>query len=399
MTGQSILDLMNANTSEMIVAESFVLASEFTSPYWGTIVGGGLGSVRVTGNIELQNDQVFMPASAPFVIDGVISGPGHLEVGRGFEQAVVLTNPSNSFTGGLSVTQGVLRAGNSLAFGTFNDLAVAAGTTLDIGETFQAISNFSCAGTMNAAVRTGELFVRGSIALSNCVLNTSSPGGYIPQSQEVMTMIENVTGASFGAFVGYPEGTSINVNGVNARATYHAGDSGNNFAFVAEIIPVSNVSARTPPQSVARGAVANALVAMGLDQWNRPAPNARITFTAPVGCGSFGGSQSAQAFTDAQGLATAPPFTASGVSQVCLVTAQGDAGGSATFEVHSYAPAEVTMATIPTALNTIVNQPFTLAAELRGANGMSLPGLAVTFQVVMRGNAGGGNAGASLPAR
>jgi hypothetical protein len=56
------------------------------------------------------------------------------------------------------------------------------------------------------------------------------------------------------------------------------------------------------------------------------------------------------------------------------------------------------MATIPTALNTIVNQPFTLAAELRGANGMSLPGLAVTFQVVMRGNAGGGNAGASLPA-
>jgi hypothetical protein len=86
--------------------------------------------------------------------------------------------------------------------------------------------------------------------------------------------------ASFGAFVGYPEGTSINVNGVNARATYHAGDSGNNFAFVAEIIPVSNVSARTPPQSVARGAVANALVAMGLDQWNRPAPNARITFAA-----------------------------------------------------------------------------------------------------------------------
>jgi len=71
------------------------------------------------------------------------------------------------------------------------------------------------------------------------------------------------------------------------------------------------------------------------------------------------------------------------------VTAAGDAPGtSAAFEVHEYAPANVTMTAIPASLSTVINQPFTVTVELRGLNNMSLPGLTVTFQAMPRGQAG-----------
>jgi len=169
-----------------------------------------MGPVRPTGDIVLDRDQVFQAANHPLTIDGVVSGIGHFEAGRDFNDVVVLTNSNNSFTGGASVTTGTLRAGGNSALGLRHDLSVAAGATLDIGATLQAPSTFECAGTMAAVVPGGVLNYDQSIALTNCMLSVSVQPGYIPLSQEVMTVVRNQTSGAFGGqFANYPEGTTI----------------------------------------------------------------------------------------------------------------------------------------------------------------------------------------------
>ena len=385
LAGKS-LDLSSRDTSELVIAEPLSLLSNNVDPIWGNVVVAGQGPVRLTGSIVLFGNQVLMPA-APLVIDGVVSGPGSLEVGRA-DDVVTLTNPGNSFAGGVSVTRGTFRAGNSLAIPLSSTASVSAGATLDIGQTYQSLSTFACLGNLKATVGPGEIVVNTALSLQNCALTVSVPPNYIPRSREVMTMVQNNTGLPFNAqFVGYPEGTVINVNGVHATATYFAGQ-GNDFAFVAEALPATALYANGgTPQSVAAGATAYPFVAVARDAFGRLAPNAPVTFTAPTGCGTFGGSQTASVTTDAQGVATSPAFTAGSATQLCFVQAQSDGGGSASFELHVYKLSDLTLTVTPASLSTIVNQPFTLSAELR-ANGMSLPFLAVFFQANTRGNAG-----------
>ena len=386
--GDTHLDLGRYDPIELVIPEPFELASTYQSPYWGTVTTWG--QVRLTGNIALVTRQLIQPEGQA-TIDGVVSGEGHLEMGRS-DGVLTLNNGANSFTGGVTVSRGTLRAGNSLALSLGNDVVVDAQGVLDVGPTFQGVGGLVCAGRIGAITGWGLISVRGPLALSNCTLDLAPANpAFVPRSQEVVTILENDSGAPFNQeFVGYPEGTVINVNGVQTRATYHAGAAGNDFALVAEALPVANVIALAgTPQSLALGATsATAFVARALDAWARPLPNARITFTAPAGCGTFGGSSSAQVLTDAFGVATSPAFTAGNASQVCVVQAKGDAGGAASFEVHLYSLADVVLTAIPASLSTVVSQPFNVAAELRGANGMSLPGLQVSFEAVTRGNSG-----------
>lgn len=381
------LDLSSPDANELVIAEPLSLMSNFVDPIWGNVVVISPGPVRLTGSIVLTRNQVFMPA-APLIIDGAITGPGGLEVGRA-DNVLTLTNSANSFTGGVSVTRGTLRAGNSMAIPAGSTISVTGPGTLDLGQTSENASAFSCSsGALAATLGSGVLQANGSIALSNCTLRLAIPAGFIPQSRQVMTVVGNGSGQPFNEqFVGYPEGTVVDVNGVRATATYFAGQ-GNDFALVAEVIPAVAIYAiGGTPQAVAAAATAYPFVAVARDAWGRLASGARVTFTAPPGCGTFGASQSAAVTADAQGVATSPAFTAGSTSQICFVQAEGDAGGSASFELHVYALADLTFTPLPASLSTIVNQPFTVGAELR-ANGMTLPFLTLTFQVVTRGNAG-----------
>ena len=387
VSGDTFFFLASSETNELVIPEPLVLASTAQSPYWGTLIGDVVAPIRLTGAIALETAQV-IDAVAPMTLDGPVSGAGHLEIGRG-GGVVNLNNPNNTFTGGVTVSRGTLRTGRSLAIPLGNSVSILAEGSLDVNLTFQGLGDLACSGRIGAMVGWGLITVNG-ITLSNCALDLApADPTFIPRSQEIVTVVENHSGAPFNAeFVGYPEGTVVNVNGVETRATYHA--RGYDFALVAQALPVANVVAVAgTPQSLALGATSPAaFAAKALDAWARPLANARITFTAPAGCGTFGGSSSAQVLTDAFGVATSPAFTAGNASQVCMVQAQGDAGGTANFEVHLYALADVVLTAIPAALSTVVDQPFSLAAELRGANGMSLPGLQVSFQAVPRGNSG-----------
>jgi hypothetical protein len=214
--------------------------------------------------------------------------------------------------------------------------------------------------------------------------------GFIPQSGQVLTVIRNDSGAPVnGYFNFFPEGAVLDVNGVRTTATYHAG-SGNDFAFVAEVLPIASLFAWGGSlQSLQLGE--RSLVPLSVqayDRFGRPAANARVTFSSPADCGTFNGSQTVTVTTNSTGFAASPAFTAGSRSQICFVQAQGDGGGSASFEMHLYAPGDVVITPLPASLSTIANQPFSVGAEVRGLNGMSLPNLFVRFDVVSRGNSG-----------
>ena len=389
MRGVSHLQLYNPALGgpEMVVPEPFVLDNTPDTSIWGSIVAISAGPIRLTGDIALLTPQVIQ-TNVPLQFDGRMSGPGHVVIGLA-DGDVTFTNGQNTFDGGLTLSRGTLRAGNSLALGFMNSVDVSLGM-VDLGYTFQALTRFTCHGAkVRAVVGAAEMSVRDGATLAGCGLEPLMWPGFIPQSGQVLTVIRNGSGTPIdGYFNFFPEGSVLDVNGVKTTATYHAG-SGNDFAFVAEVLPLTLFAWGGWLQSLYLGERSPLpFTVQAFDRFGRMVPNARVTFIAPPGCGSFDGSQSVTVTTNANGFAASPAFTAGMQSQICMVQAQGDAGGSASFELHLYAPADLVITLLPASLSTIVNQPFTVGAEVRGASGMSLPFLGVSFQQVLHGNSG-----------
>ena len=387
--GDTHLSISNpVNAPEMVVAEPFVLDNTPDVSVFGSIEAVSNGWVRLTGDIAVLTPQVIQ-ANTLLQFDGRMSGSGHVEIDSP-DGNVSFTHGENSLDGGITVSRGTLGAPFSFALGFMNSVDVESAGTVDLGFTFQALTQFTCrGGKVKGVVGAVELAVRDAVTLAGCSFEPGMWPGFIPQSGQVLTVIRNDSAAPIdGEFNFLPEGAVLDVNGVRTTATYHAG-SGNDFAFVAEVLPAATLLPWGSLQSLELGVRALVpLAVQGFDRYGRAAPNTRITFTSPPGCGTFGGSQTLTVMTDANGFATtaATGFTAGNVSQVCIVQAQADAGGSASFEMHLYSPADVTITPTPASLSTVANQPFGLRAEVRGLNGMSLPNLRVEFQQIVHGN-------------
>lgn len=373
---------------EMVVPEPFVLDNTPDTSIFGSIVAISAGPLRLTGDIAVLTPQVIQ-TNVPLQFDGRISGPGHVVIDLA-EGDVTFTNGQNTFDGGLDLRRGVLRAHNSLALGFMNSVDASL-AMVDLGYTFQALTRFTCRGArVRAVVGAAEVSVRDGATLAGCGLEPLMWPGFIPQSGQVLTVIRNGSGTPLqGEFDFFGEGTVLDVNGVRTTATYHAG-SGNDFAFVAEVLPIAALQLRGGTmQSLQLGEQSVVpLSVQAYDRFGRAVVNASITFSSPPDCGTFNGAQSVTVTTNSTGFAKAPPFTAGSRSQVCFVQGKGDTGPTASFELHLYAPGDVVITPLPASLATITNQPFNLGAEVRGLNGMSLPNLFVRFDVVWRGNSG-----------
>ena len=400
--GNTTLSITNPlfGPPELVIPEPFVLENTPDVSAWGSIEAISSGPIRLTGDVALLTPQVIQ-SNKELTFDGVVSGPGHVEIGLA-DGMVAFTNGQNTFNGGITVSRGTLRAGNSWALGFQNSLDVEGLAIVDFGFTAQDLTRFTCrGGKVKGVIGAAELSVRDPVTLTGCALEPATWPGFIPQSGQVLTMIRNGSGVPIaGYFDFFWEGREIDVNGVKTTVSYHAG-SGNDFAFVAEVLPVAQLQAWGGTlMSLQHGERSGApLSANAFDRFGRPAPNARVTFTAPPGCGTFSnGSPIATVTTNSNGFAVSPAFSGGNQSGICFVQAQGDAGGSASFEMHIYDPSEVVITPLPAASqSTIANQQFSIGAEVRGRGGMSLPYLQVVFSQELRGNGVGAAGAYGLP--
>ncbi len=119
------------------------------------------------------------------------------------------------------------------------------------------------------------------------------------------------------------------------------------------------------------------------------AVNALIVFTST--CGTFAGTNTAVAFTDGTGLATAPAvFTAGATRGACAISVRMTGGSTDPAQdlvAYIYDPAQLSLV-VPTRMVTTVNLPFNFVIEASVPDGMPLAGLQVTFDALTPGQAG-----------
>jgi protocatechuate 3,4-dioxygenase beta subunit len=131
-----------------------------------------------------------------------------------------------------------------------------------------------------------------------------------------------------------------------------------------------------------------------VDAFGDPVPGARVTFTAPTSGprGAFGGAATGTAVTNADGVATAPAFTAGTIPGTFKVTASvGGVPTPATFSMKNVpgSPAKVIAQTV-TPPNATVNEHYApLSAEVTDTYGnpVSTPTV-VTFSAPASGPSG-----------
>jgi autotransporter-associated beta strand protein len=119
-------------------------------------------SALTVSALNLQTYGLTITANAAVILGGVVSGSGVLT--KGGASPVTLTG-ANTFSGGTSVTAGVVRVGNDAAFGTGN-VALSSGTAVTSnGTSARALSNsYSMTGavTLGSSTDTGALTLSGA---------------------------------------------------------------------------------------------------------------------------------------------------------------------------------------------------------------------------------------------
>jgi autotransporter-associated beta strand protein len=214
-----------------------------TFPAGGGIAGAGTFSS--VGNAVISQAGLSLSAIAASLLfmSGPISGPGSVTIqGPG---AVVL-NASNTFTGGLTVTdfglfglEGSIPGplvvdslsavgGNGSVAGSVTvsgGLSAKGGGTLRTGNlTVTGNMNFDLNGPTRATDYTG-IDVNGAVNISGARLNLLS--SYVPVPGDVFLLIDNDgTEPVIGTFAGLPEGAIVTINDVRVRISY-VGGSGN----------------------------------------------------------------------------------------------------------------------------------------------------------------------------
>lgn len=189
-----------------------------------------------------------------------LRGSGGLVVSDG---ASLILNGSNSFTGGIILTDGTMQNNainaSGVAFqvqasgrlflssGTVPGVNAQAGATVVFNP--NAFAKVSCSGNFtfstNAIYQTtlkssAPLSVTGIVTLAGAALafDSFSPGN---DAQAFTNIINDGTDAMIGTFAGLPEGSITNVNGIPWRISY-VGGSGNDLTFTPVKPTFANIS-------------------------------------------------------------------------------------------------------------------------------------------------------------
>ncbi len=151
---------------------------------------------------------------------------------------------------------------------------------------------------------------------------------------------------------------------------------------------------RTPQAATVNTAFGATFQALVKDSGNNPVSGVTVTFTAPAGgaSGTFSGSTTATALTAANGVATAPSFTANGRAGSYAVTAiaPGTASAASFSLTNNPGPAAVISASGGTPQSAVVNSLFATAlqATVKDASNNPVSGITVTFNAPASGASG-----------
>ena len=150
----------------------------------------------------------------------------------------------------------------------------------------------------------------------------------------------------------------------------------------------------TPQAATVNTAFGATFQALVKDSGNNPVSGVTVTFTAPAGgaSGTFSGSTTATALTAANGVATAPSFTANGRAGSYAVTAiaPGTASAASFSLTNNPGPAAVISASGGTPQSAVVNSLFATAlqATVKDASNNPVSGITVTFNAPASGASG-----------
>ena len=200
------------------------------------------GTSTLGGNVNLVGSRTFTVATgATLNVTAIIAGSGtFMKAGAG----TLILAGSNTFAGTVTLSAGTLLLNGSLlnsqvvvqsgavlgGTGKTSGLSLQGGTyqpgtsvgvlsvqgSATIGSGSQFCANLSSAGS-NELVSTGQISLTGSILKLS--LN------YVPTSGTTFTIASAAQGI-VGTFAGLPEGSTLTLNGVSLRISYHGGSSG-----------------------------------------------------------------------------------------------------------------------------------------------------------------------------
>jgi len=179
----------------------------------GTLELGNGGSVA--GNIT-NNATLSINRTDDSTLGNAVSGTGSLlKSGAG----TLALSASNSYSGGTTLSAGVLRLGNDSALGT-GTLAVTASSTLTSdGATARSIGNAVTlgSGTANVALISGDATGTGALTLSGPVTLGGTTGSRIFTVNNALTTVSGLitSGTSSGAVVKNGTGTLVLANTAN----------------------------------------------------------------------------------------------------------------------------------------------------------------------------------------
>jgi hypothetical protein len=230
-----------------------------------------------------------------------------------------------------------------------------------------------------------------------------------PLSGVVVTFAAPASGAS-GTFAGGTGSATTNAQGVAAAPMFTANGTAGSYTVTATVAGVAapavfaltnlvgpanrvTATAGTSQSATIHTVFGTALQATVQDAGGNPVSGAVVTFTAPAsGAGGTFAGGTGTATTNAQGVATAPAFTANGTAGSYIVTATvAGVSTPAGFAMTNLAgpPAGVT-ATAGTPQSVAINTAFptALQATVEDAGGNPVSGTTVTFAVPGSGPSG-----------
>ncbi len=218
---------------------------------------------------------------------------------------------------------------------------------------------------------------------------STAPSGTFSGGLASVTVTTNAQGIATAPFTADTVSGSFSVVasavGISPSAQFNLT---NNPDVPASIAPVSGTS----PQNAPIGTAFAALKAVVTDRFGNVVPNVSVTFAAPAtgATGAFSGSTTVT--TDANGIATAPTFTANNVSGSYVVTAAVNGSSPSTPFLLTNAPGVATTITVVagTPQNTGVGGVFGTALQAKVVDpfGNPVAGVSVVFAAPTTGASG-----------
>ena len=372
-TGTFTIDsgtLDNSSGGTLTISNAQTWAGSFT--FLGT------GSLNMgTGAISLTAATTITVAAGALAIAGVISGGFALnKSGSGTE---TLTG-ANTFTGGTTLSAGILYVNNSSGSGTGTGAVTVNGGTLAGTGSVSGSLTVNSGGTLDPGVGGPSTFASGPFSIASGTfdvdINSSTAGtGY---DQLNVTGTVNLTGSTLhlngtrtsnggdtivlinndgadavtGTFSGLAEGALVSLNGVNYNISYHGGDG--NDVVLTDAAPTVATAASATPSPVT--GTTTALSVLGASSNGE----STLTYTWAV---------------TAQPASSNPQISSNGSNADKNVTVTFDKAGSYTFQVTisdgTYTATSSVTVTVNQTLTTIDVSPASATLNENGTQQFS----------------------------